>query len=86
MKYYLVKLKTRSGEYEFETDYLIEREDNLDIDKEADEIAATWYGGRRGEKYPENKGYYFNGGEIYVEVESVRELNYPVYTILKEYL
>lgn len=85
MKYGLINIETKCGEYEFTQAYLVRF--RKDLEKRADEVAKTWYddrvknwdGGRENE-------YYFNGGELAVSVHSFEELTKKEYDVMKKYI
>lgn len=76
---YFYKLRITCGEYEFESFGTVQATNDKSAWKKADEVARHFYD----EGDPSGDGYYFNGGELFVEVSSIQEVADVVVKALK---
>ncbi len=82
-KYIFLILEIRNGEYEYESLTIHEIDSRKNSDEFAEKYASNFYGSK-GKK--EDYGYYFNNGEVAVEVKYVKEATKAEYEVLKKFL
>lgn len=86
MKYYIGELDIRCGVYEYRATIKFQIEDKLSTpEKELDRIAASYYGepeDRHVDKECHDGGYYFNGGEVFVETGNWQECDKQTFDAL----
>ena len=80
MKYTLLTIGIRSGEYEFESKSLHKSKGKFDVKN----YAMNFYGDREMES--DDEPYYFNGGEIACWVQDVKEVTLSEYKVLQKYI
>lgn len=84
MKYFYIEIEERNGEYEYRHKVVRSCPLNVNPDKFFDDnLAGSWYGG---EVDKEDDGYYYNGGEVFVELTRVEEITKEEFDILNKYL
>lgn len=83
-KYIYLCLKERNGEYEYSHKSVHELPDNrlATAKRFANNWLMQFYGGK---PEFEDGGYYFHGGEVYVEIESWQFINQEEFQIVKKY-
>lgn len=85
MKYIFVELKVTCGEYEFHCPHTHYIEDDQTIEEYAEDYASTFYPLDEDEKAKaEDGGWYFNAGEIFVEIyrrDYITEEQYKTLTL-----
>lgn len=84
MKHVFLTLHIQCGEYEFfnTSVHVIKAKD---ISKWADKYASNFYG-TKGEKEDNTGAYYFNAGEVAVEVNSIQQISEEEYNTLIKFL
>jgi hypothetical protein len=84
-KFLLLCLKERNGEYEYLHNNLhILPNGNISLaERFIENYARQFYGGK---PIPEDGGYYFFGGEVFVQVYSWQFISEEHYNILKQYI
>jgi len=84
-KYVFMKAKEINGFYEYyhRSIHTVDASDYERINKLMNEYLVDFYGGKS-EKC--NDGFYFNNGEVYVEVSSCKLISEEHYNILSQYL
>ena len=92
-KYILISLQETNGEFEYEHRIPKEIPIDKDIYDYASEYTKDFYGGgSEADEKPEGsiftlpEAYYFDNGEIYVQITDVCELKKTEYDILKKYI
>ena len=85
--YVFLCLHIQCGEYEFYSDsvHYLDGDEVSDIEAWADEYASVFYGSK-GEGEKENDTYYFNAGEVAVEVNNVRSITSVEFDTLYKFL
>jgi hypothetical protein len=83
MKFALITLDIRNGEYEYTSHSTHQVEDGQDLDKFADDYARTFYMSDMSEDFP--GVYFFHNGEVAVEVDLAREIPFADYEVFKRY-
>lgn len=82
-KYVFLHLETRDGEREYDHKGVHKLPKDTSIIAWADDYCSDfWMGGSE----KDGDGYYFHGGEIFTQVQSVQEIPKKHYDILKQYL
>lgn len=83
--YIFLVLHERNGEYEYYHKSLHELPDSrkMTMKKYAEDYLKGFYGGHAAK---EDAGYYFNGGEVYVEIDSYQMIGEAEYNVLRRYL
>ncbi len=82
MRYWFLDLQITCGEYEFNSTSVHET-DKKEFDAET--YAKEFYD-NNDDDTEDNEIYYFNGGEVAVEVCRIDEITKKEYDILKEYI
>ena len=84
MKYFYFQLKEINGEYQYRHKLITELPDDVDPTKALNEAyAGSWYGNN---SEAEGNGFYYNGGEVYVELTFIQEITKEEYDILNKYI
>lgn len=86
MKYAILDIEIKCGEYEFSQDVLTKG--TGDLYKKGEKIASEMYDkddDDDGEEYDED-GYSFNMGELYVSLKGCTEIPKDDYKVLSKYL
>jgi len=85
MKYWYLNLHIQVGEYEFYSKSVHKTKDNEDFD--AEEYAKDFYGGNDDPDDENYTGtYYFNGGEVAVQVYDCHSITKKAYDTLRNFL
>lgn len=87
MKYYLLSILTRCGEFEFYKDVSIKVELDEDVNNAAREVVCNWYddgdpGGRDG---PDADGVYWYDNGNDVRCDRITEISKSEYEIFQKY-
>ncbi len=84
-KYLLLRLEERNGEYEYSHRSIHRLPDNrkATTDRYAKNYAKEFYGGKAD---PQDGGYYFIGGEVFVDVNSWDFISEEGFNLLNKYL
>ena len=87
VKYYLLSILTRCGEFEFTQEITIKVEEDVKVENAAREVVANWYddgdpGGRDGPN--DNGEYWFDNGNV-VCCNRITEISENEYEIFKKY-
>ena len=83
MRYWFLKIGIRNGEYEYSSCSVHKTPKKEEFD--AEDYAQDFYGGGSEETY--GKGtYYFNGGEVAVEVGNLKEITLKEYNVLNKFV
>lgn len=84
-KYLLLRLEERNGDYEYihRSVHRLQDGRNTTAEQTAKNYAKKFYGGKAD---PEDGGYYFNGGEVFVEVYSWDLICEEDFNVLAKYL
>lgn len=82
MKYAILKISERNGEYESLNYYTLRIKKSITA-KQLDKFMRNWRGAF---DYEEDKHYYFNSGQIVCTVESYQEIPKEDYEILNKYI
>lgn len=82
-KFLYLVLKITNGEYEYYSKSVHQVNPKIDKEKFSEKYAKTFYSG----KAENNDGtYYFNGGEVAVEVYKIEEVTFQEYLVLNKFL
>lgn len=84
-KYILLRLEERNGEYEYihRSVHRLSDGRKATADRFAKNYAKDFYGVKSD---PQDGGYYFNGGEVFVEVNSWDFISEEDFNLLNKYL
>lgn len=87
MKFYLLSILTRCGEFEFTEEITIKVEEDVKVENAAREVVANWYddgdpGGRDGPN--DNGEYWFDNGNV-VCCNRITEISKKEYGVFKKY-
>ena len=81
-RYILVNYEHISGEYELLAHTVLKVKDN-DPDDTVNEYFIDFYGGNAGDHEEDSAYYYYNGGEIGVKVNGIKDISEDEYKTLK---
>lgn len=84
-KYLLLRLEERNGEYEYihRSVHILPDSKTETVNRIVDNYTKNLYGGNAD---PEDKGFYFQGGEVFVKVDSWEFISEEEFGVLKKYL
>jgi len=84
-KYLFLVLKEINGEYEYyhRSVHELPNGGNGTVKEYSEDYLKGFYGGNA---QKENGGYYFNGGEVYVEIDSYQLISETEYDVLRRYV
>ena len=80
-KYFAYQLDVRNGEYEYQCSNFLKATSMQEAEKQHEVAASEFYG--NGKK--EGNGYYFNGGEVFVEPGLIWEISRKTYYEMTRY-
>ena len=85
MKKFLITLKVRCGEYEFKPKCVRQAKTQAEANIIATRRARHFYGNADKGSSKET-GFYFNRGEVCVQVDMVREISLDEFNVLEKHL
>ena len=83
IKYVFITLRVRNGDYDFESKSVHEIKSEIDGSDFAEKYASDFYGDK---SYEDNGRYYFNGGEVAVDVRRAQEITKEEYNVMSKFL
>ncbi|HKR05954.1 MAG TPA: hypothetical protein VJY62_15060 [Bacteroidia bacterium] len=82
-KYVFITLRVRSGDYDFESKGVHKISSKIDAIDFAEKYASDFYGDK---SHEDNGRYYFNGGEVAVDVRRAQEITKEEYDAMSRFL
>ncbi|MBK8981328.1 MAG: hypothetical protein IPM38_03145 [Ignavibacteria bacterium] len=84
-KYLLLRLEERNGEYEYihRSVHALADGEAATVNRLVNNYTKNFYGGKAD---PEDNGFYFQGGEVFVRVSSWEFVSEEEFGVLKKYL
>ena len=86
MKYYLLSILTRCGEFEFTQEITIKVEENVKVENAANEVVANWYeydSDGPAELDPDGVAWFDNGNAVCCA--KITEISKKEYGVFKKY-
>jgi hypothetical protein len=83
IKYLFITLRVRSGNYDFESKSIHKIKSRNDASDFAEKYASDFYGENA---HKENGRYFFNNGEVAVDVRRAQEITEGEYNVMNKFL